>query len=344
MKPALRQYWDTEKDAPCRKNREADKIIAWSKANSVPIAKYTAKVVRLAHGQIEVSCTRVNEENVNNHRMGFNPLLDCPRKERADRTDEEQAERDLENRKRATKLARQNVRYLVKAAQFDHMLTFGYRDAVLDRDRVAANWKAFVRLYRKRYPDWQYLAVLERHDSEQTLEAHRNAYHIHVAVKGRQNIKWLLRCWLLTIGQPLKDVSEWLIEGIKLGFKSLGSVNVQAPMKLQQTQVREFSRSKIAGYLTKYIGKELDLAGKGKKKYWHSDGISKPEITRFWLKAKDWESAYRELLDMVIFSGVTSISTWGDNHIDVVWITGETALDRIGQCTTEAAPFDFFAD
>jgi len=92
-----------------------------------------------------------------------------------------------------------------------------------DRDRAAADWKEFVRLFRVRYPEWKYLAVLEKQE--------RGALHLHVAVQGKQDIRWLLRCWLLAIGQAPEEVSAWLVGGVKLGEKSLGAVNVEPPKK-----------------------------------------------------------------------------------------------------------------
>lgn len=328
MGATLRQYWDTVNDAPCRRSREFEEYAAWNRAVSVPIPKYRAKIVRIPNGQTEVSFTPVKESNVINARMGFNPLLDSPRRVR----DEEKQQRvDEENKRRSAKRARQNVRYLAKSMCANHMLTFSYRATVLDRDTVAEDWKRFVRLFRKRYPEWQYVAALEKHDSEESDEAHRGGYHIHVAVKGRQDIRWLRRCWLLSIGQPMSEVSEWLYSGEKMGSRSLGAVNVQAP-KFLNDHARHWSRGKVAAYLTKYIGKELEDGAKCRKKYWHSDAIVKPEITRFWLKADSWEAAYYEVFNLVFYSGATTISVWGDSDCNCAWITGETAFDRIGQC------------
>lgn len=300
----------------------------WNAAVAKAIPKYRAKVVRIPNGQVEVSFTPVNESNVINARMGFNPLLDCPRREL---TPEERQRKDVQNHKRSAKRARQNVRYLAKSMCASHMLTFTYRKAVFVRDEVAKHWKEFLRLFRKRYPEWQYLAAIEKHNSDESMEAHKGGYHLHVAVKGRQDIKWLLRCWLIAIGQPLEDVNDWFSRGVKLEWRSMGAVNVQAPQNRWDGEARNWNRRKIAAYLTKYIGKDFDEDTKARKKYWHSEGIEKATITRFWLKADSWEAAYYEIFDLVFYSGSTSISVWGDTDCNCAWITGEIPLDRLHQ-------------
>ncbi len=324
MGRTLRQRWDTVNDCPSTApiNRTLEEKRR-RQAEAVPIPEFWAKVVRLPHGQTEVSVTPANKTAIINLRMGFNPLLDCPRKQR---TPEEQAERDKENRARATKKARQNVRYLVKSIAADHMLTFSYRENVTDRAKVAADWKRFVRLFRKRHPDWRYVTVREIQE--------RGSFHLHVAVSGKQDIRWLLRCWLIAIGQPLEDVNTWLVGGAKLAERSLGAVNVQAPNRRWGGTQRQWKRDKLAGYLTKYIGKEFEESEKYSKKYWHSDNCEHPIVERFWLRAKGFAQAVAEAHDIVYFTGATSMSMWGDHAAGVIWITGETARDRLGQCSS----------
>lgn len=331
MARTLRQRWDTVKDEPIYGKPEPyQEYKAWNAAVAKAIPEFRAKLVRLPHGQTEVSVTPANKVSVVNARMGFNPLLDCPRKRR---TDEEQAERDVENRQRAAKRAKQNVRHLVKSVFADHMLTFSWRENMIDRARAAVEWKEFVRLFRVRYPDWQYLAVLEKQE--------RGALHIHVAVHGKQDIRWLLRCWLLAIGQAPSDVSAWLVDGVKLAERSLGAVNVEPPKKRWGGASKQWKRDKLAGYLTKYIGKEFEEAEKHAKKYWHSRGVQRPQIERFWLKATTYAEAVIEAHDLIYYSGATSLSMWGDQSAGVVWITGETERSLIGKVSQVEPDFDW---
>lgn len=334
VKPPKRQRWDIALDRPKTGPVPlVEEHAAWRKAVSEAVPEFRAKLVKLPHGQTEVSVTSGHRDNVIRARMGFNPLLDCGTKLR---TVEEQARRDTENRARSAKRARQNVRHLVKSIFADHMLTFSYRENVTDRAKVAADWKEFVRLFRHRHLDWQYLAVLEKQE--------RGSFHMHVAVAGKQDIRWLLRCWLIAIGQPLEEVAEWLYSGVKLGEKSLGAVNVEPPKKRWGGEHKQWKRDKLSGYLTKYIGKEFEESDKSAKKYWRSHGVQKPDITRFWLKAKTYEEAVREAHDLVYYQGVDSISMWGDQSAGVVWITGETRRENIGLRTSAAPDWDLLAD
>ena len=327
MAASIRRKWDTVNDCPSTKKPDlAEEARRRRQAEAQPIPEYWAKVVRLPHGQTEVSVTPANRQTIINLRMGFNPLLDCPRKRR---TVEEQAERDEENRARSAKRARQSVRFLVKSIFADHMLTFSYRENVEDRARVAADWKEFVRLFRHRYPDWQYLAVLEKQE--------RGSFHIHVAVTAKQDIRWLLRCWLLAIGQPAQEVSEWLVGGVKLGERSLGAVNVEPPKRRWGGTAKHWQRNKLAGYLTKYIGKEFEESDKGAKKYWHSRNVERPKIEKFWLRATTFAQAVEEAHDVVFYTGATSLSMWGDHAAGVVWITGETSRELLGRCSSGLA-------
>lgn len=331
MATSLRQRWDSVNDRPDLSKPDPFKEYdAWNRASSRDIPEYRAKFVTLPHGQTEISVTLTNKTSVINARMGFNPLLDCARKRK---TPEQQQERDIENRQRSAKRAKQGVRHLVKSILADHMLTFSYRENVTDRARVAAEWKEFVRLFRVRYPSWSYLAVLEKQE--------RGSFHIHVAVAGKQDIRWLLRCWLIAIGQPLDEVSEWLVGGVKLGSKSLGAVNVEPPKKRWGGAHTQWKRDKLSGYLTKYIGKEFEEADKHQKKYWHSKNIERPIIERFWLKAKNYADAVIEAHDMIYYTGATSLSMWGDDSAGVIWITGETRRELIGKVSQAVPDFDF---
>ena len=73
---------------------------------------------------------------------------------------------------------------------------------------------------------------------------------------------------LPAIGQSPDDVSAWLTDSVKLGEKSLGAVNVQAPNRRWGGTSSKWKSDKLAGYLSKYIGKDFDTTAKGKKRYW----------------------------------------------------------------------------
>jgi hypothetical protein len=105
---------------------------------------------------------------------------------------------------------------------------------------------------------------------------------------------------------------------------------------------KQWKRDKLTGYLTKYIGKEVEEANKHTKKYWHSRNVQKPEIERFWLKAKTYAEAVEEAHDLIYYSGVTSLSMWGDQATALVWIAGETERSLTDNVIQATPDFDFW--
>lgn len=155
----------------------------------------------------------------------------------------------------------------------------------------------------------------------------------------KQDIKYLLRSWLRAIGQPLDEINDWLIRGVKLGEKSKGAVNVTKPNKrwsANENTSSTWQANKLAAYMTKYIAKEFDTVEKGAKKYWHSKGIEKPEVIEFWLGATNFPDAIKEAYEKLFYAGVTSYDTLHScEEFGIVWLTASTSRDRIGKSSTE---------
>jgi hypothetical protein len=296
--------------------------------------RYRAKLVRLPHGHMEVMVTRPSPESI--EAMG-QPVRPCDMLPKY-RDEEEQAQRDLENKERACRLAKQRVRLLVKCIGADHMVTPTYREVVQDMEKLKRDFKEFVRLVHTRYSEWVYVATFEK----QRADEPDWSYHMHLAVKGKQDIKWLRRCWLRAIGQPLDEVNAWYTHGEKLGERSKGAVNVTSPNRRWSGEAGAKWRSNnLAAYMTKYISKEFDSVAKGKKKYWHSKGIDKPSISRFWLGATNFPDAIKEAYNHLFFSGVVEYEKMHScEELGIVWLTGIIPRDStIENCEL---PSDFY--
>lgn len=67
----------------------------------------------------------------------------------------------------------------------------------------------------------------------------RGAFHLHVAVCGRQDIKYLRRCWYIALGAS-PDAE---------GDQTPGAVNVKGPSKRWGGQGYQWRADKLAGYL-----------------------------------------------------------------------------------------------
>lgn len=239
------------------------------------------------------------------------------------RTDSELLIAAEDSLKRSVRRARQRVRWLVKCIAADHMLTFTYRENMQDGDRLKSDLKECVRLIRVRCPDFQYVAVREIQD--------RGALHLHMAVKGKQPIKWILYCWLKAIGQAVDDLNSWHVNNVLLGEKSLGAVNVRAPRKYWGGRGSEWKPDRLSGYLTKYIHKDFESSSKGAKRYWHTRGIEPIKCIKFWLNSSNFIDALREARDVVGRQGVVDMKIWADDDIGNIWISSTAPPSHDGR-------------
>lgn len=173
-------------------------------------------------------------------------MLPRPKAKRGESLNEEK------NRERAVQRARKRVRLLCKQILADRLLTLTYRENVLDRDRVERDFKEFSRrmnkLAKRTGKDkWWYVAVLERQD--------RGAWHIHLAVHGRQVYDVVRALWHEVVGA------------------GMGNIDVQNPKGNHAGKVKEWPRHKLAAYISKYIGKDAEDSELNAKRYWSSRGI-----------------------------------------------------------------------
>jgi len=148
------------------------------------------------------------------------------------------------NKRVAAKRAKQQVRLRCKAIGADRMITLTYRENMTDKDRLKRDFDALRRLLG-RIQNFQYVAVAERQK--------RGAWHLHIAVKGRQNYRVLRELWLRVVGE------------------GNGNVDVRNPNR------EAGLRHKIASYIGKYIVKNFDEHQLNEKRYWASRGIKVPE-------------------------------------------------------------------
>lgn len=207
------------------------------------------------------------------------------------------------NVNRAYRRSAQRVRWIVKTLSADHLLTFTYRENMQDRNRLKRDWQAFQRLVRARYPEWSFVCVVEPQD--------RGALHIHAAVPGRQDIKYLRRCWYKALGAS-PDAS---------GADTPGQVNVRAPWKRWGGSGYKWNPDKLAGYLTKYLSKTFIESEKNSKRYWATKGIEVP-VQKFWIGAASFAEAIVETHDILRGLGVKHMTMWASEGYEAIWMSG----------------------
>lgn len=228
----------------------------------------------------------------------------------------EQAQAEYErhqNHARAVRRAKQTARFLCKEICADRLLTLTYRENMQDRERLYDDFKRFLRLLRKALAGrpWPYVAVPEKQD--------RGSYHIHLAVKGWQQIKVIRRCWYQALGG----------RGDETGADTPGQIDVTSPRAKQGRGAasRQWDSSRLAGYIVKYMEKTFDdAAGLEKKRYWHSADAKAPKAERVWLGAVDVTGAITESVSLLrTFYGLVGASwdVWLSEDLTTFWCSGK---------------------
>lgn len=285
---------------------------------------YVTKVRRFARGAVEVVTHHINplrQKRYSESAMLGGLIRTGREDEQPDDRSPEQKEAD--NRARAVRRAKQQVRFGVKAIGADHLLTLTYRTVdgkpMDDLDQLRADWDRFRRLVKKGLPacgkwgahkgipEWRFVAIRERQDN--------GAYHLHVAVVGRQDINFIRRCWYVAIGGNQDDQGE----------ATKGNIDVRGPSKRWGSRTAQWRCDKLAGYMTKYLHKTFDEAGepKGAKRYWAGRSNEKPEVIRYWIGARDFaeaiEQSHAKFREENQKPGVT---IWASQGYDSIWLSG----------------------
>ncbi|OXC71413.1 rolling circle replication-associated protein [Caballeronia sordidicola] len=183
-------------------------------------------------GQVEITVGRF-DRYVGAQRLSLMP--------RAKRGESENTDQNLMD---AAKRAKQQVRLRCKAIGADRMITLTYQENMVDKGRLKRDFDAFRRRLSK-IQNFHYVAVAERQK--------RGAWHLHIAVKGRQNYRILRSVWGRVIG----------CESVR--------IHVKNPFK------EKGLRHKLASYIGKYITKDFAEHALNEKRYWTSRGIVVPE-------------------------------------------------------------------
>ena len=158
----------------------------------------------------------------------------------------EEEEDAASNRLRATRRARTKVRRLCKAKGLTTLLTLTYRENMIDRDRMLRDFDVFVKRVRRVIPGLEYVCAFERQK--------RGAWHAHIAV--RKVLSHYSHAGKLVQSYALLR-SMW--RGV-VGVDN-GNIDVSRNRRVQR------SSAKLAGYLSKYIGKTFDQADKHTNSY-----------------------------------------------------------------------------
>lgn len=166
-------------------------------------------------------------------------------------TEHERQTKDMNNEIRSVRRSRTKISDIIEMNDFKYFGTLTTDPQKIDRyddlqvkKRVTKTLTNLQRTYR-----FEYLLIPERHKD--------SALHFH-ALFTELPLKWLY-------DSGKRDKTGRILYNLK-PYK-LGFSNFSAITSLQAT----------AKYCAKYVSKALDESDKGKKRYWHSKGLKKPE-------------------------------------------------------------------
>jgi hypothetical protein len=224
------------------------------------------------------------------------------------RTKRGQSDKREENDDDAGRPAKKNVRDCCKAISADRMVTLTYRENMLDRDRALKDWKAFCRRLGK-VAKFHYVAVIE--------EQERGALHFHVAVRGKQSYVLLRSIWQRVLG-------------LGPDGQQMGQVNVRDPHSFG-FGVKGAHR--LASYIAKYCGKDMQCRALDQKRYFRSRGIVLPEV-------KSWRlphctcmlDAVHAAFRMVEGHTMENLDTWCNNALGVVYLATAPGIPDPAGC------------
>lgn len=208
----------------------------------------------------------------------------------------------------AGRRAKKNVRDCCKAISADRMVTLTYRENMLDRDRALKDWKAFCRRLGK-VAKFHYVAVIE--------EQERGALHFHVAVRGKQSYVLLRSIWQRVLG-------------LGSNGQQMGQVNVRDPHSFG-FGVKGAHR--LASYIAKYCGKDMQCRDLDQKRYFRSRGIVLPEVLSWRLpRCTCMLDAVHAAFRMIEGHTMENLDTWCNNALGVVYLATAPGMPDVSEC------------
>jgi hypothetical protein len=224
-------------------------------------------------------------------------------------------EKREDNLLRAIRRAKQQVHFAVRSIGADHMLTLHTRQNIQDRQKFFLYFARFIQLVRtKKLVNGRLLDIQsKRHYPFCAVPElqERGAYHMHVAVSGKQDIPFLRACWYVALGGTEFDKNEQV----------LGNIDVTTQTKRFSNSTTTLKTRALVGYLTKYITKSFQEDSElGIHRYTKSRGNPPVDTKREYLMAcfsngeKGFLDAIKEVIDIAEVQGIgNDWSIWNRN-------------------------------
>lgn len=167
--------------------------------------------------------------------------------------------------------AKQKIYELARANKWEYFITLTFAKDRYDYDLLTKKLSKWINNVKRDYaPNMKYVFVPELHKD--------GALHFHGIVADVGSL-------------PLKDSGHKDKDG-----KTIYNIDCYKMGFTTATQVTHSGR--VASYITKYITKELMTYSKGKKKYWASRNLNKPDICEYHI---DYDDIQQFLVDNTDF-------------------------------------------
>lgn len=220
------------------------------------------------------------------------------------------------NEQRVIRRAKQKLRWLVKCLGADRLLTLTFRGQVTDYKQAEAVLTKFLRRCRDHWgPEFKFAAVPELQK--------RGVWHFHLALRGFWNVDKLRGFWWRSCGERVGFSTEGkpvLLDG----GQTPGNVDITNPRVRGQVR-RSWAIDKLAGYLSKYVGKaigENDLGGS--PSYRATRGLH-PRVERYLVKALSFADVCQVFFDLSSVS-VRPAYVFQSEDRQILWAAGKSAV------------------
>lgn len=188
-------------------------------------------------------------------------------KRKAIKKAEKERKQNKEDIERSLRRTRKSIRHRIMMMNSDKMITCTTAEPIV----VLADWEKmtteFFRLCRAKFKNFKYVAVFERHDSEQTSQRKRHSLHMHFATVGFIDYNAIRTIWRnVVVKHRGTDFEAANINGSlsHRGNKALGRIR----------------RSQMARYMCKYAAKDVEYGDPCRRRYWSSKNIEAPKKIR----------------------------------------------------------------
>lgn len=255
---------------------------------------YEARKRVFPDGQCEITITK--------QRFFVGPANVC--KPKAARGESENREANDDD---AGRRAKKNVKHCCKSIGADRMVTLTYRENMLDRALALKHWDAFRRRLGK-VATFHYVAVIE--------EQERGALHFHVAVRGRQSYVLLRSIWQRILGRGADG-------------EQMGQVHVREPHAFG---FGVKGAHKIASYIAKYCGKDMQCRDLDQKRYFRSRGIVVPEVAYWRLPCTTFAEAAVAAFAVIEGHCMDGLQTWCNNALGIIYLATAPGIPDPVEC------------